>query len=86
MIDRIIGNNRASNEPINKDSFSVKNNLYGTRKGGPVKHVIEAIKYGESTIVKIDKNENKFIVYKTKKCSVSVNPDKGELIQTTPKE
>lgn len=86
MIDRIIGNNRASNEPINKDSFSVKKQFIWNSKRGPVKHVIEAIKYGESTAVKIDKNENKFIIYKTKKCSVSVNPDTGELIQTTPKE
>lgn len=56
------------------------------RKGVPVKHVIEAIKYRESTVVKIDKNENKSIVYKTKKCMVSVNLDIGELIQTTLKE
>ena len=86
MIDRIIGNYKASNEPINKDSFSVKNNLYGARKGVPVKNVIDALKNGKSSGVKIDKSGKKSIVYKTNKCTVSVNPDTGELIQTTPKE
>ena len=86
MIDRIIGNYKASNEKINDDSFAVKFGIVGTRKGVKFKYVVDCLKNGKSSGVKIDKKGKKSITYRTDKCQVSINPDTGELLQTTPRE
>lgn len=86
VIDRIIGNYKSSNEKITKDSFAVKSGITGTRKGVKFKYIVDCLKHGKSSGIKVDKQGRKSITYKTDKCQVSINPDTGELLQVTPKE
>lgn len=75
FIDRVIGQYESSNESIK-----------GKRKGVSIEMIDNALQNGESEERPLTKEGLRSIRYKTDECIVTINPDTGELIQTTPKK
>lgn len=75
FIDRVIGQYESSNESIK-----------GKRKGVSIEMINNALQNGESEERPLTKEGLRSIRYKTDECIVTINPDTGELIQTTPKK
>ena len=75
FVDRVIGQYESSDEPIK-----------GKRKGVSIEMISNALQNGESKEKPLTRSGLRSISYQTDECIVTINPDTGELIQTTPKK